>query len=112
MMVPPLLALSVMFALPLIVLVSDSGEAVSPLFRRTRLKAPKDQAPVLMTGVAASAAKLMPALFTELVKSLGREIGAPPEASSGAKPAMPILMGPLPKDEPLLKWIRVDVEAR
>src|SRR5438034_1050757 len=101
-MVPLLLELSVMFAVPLIIPDRVSVEVLTPLFLRTRLLAPNVQVPVLTTGVAASAAKLMPAPATVLVKLLGSVIVAPPEPRSGAKPATSILMAPLPKAEPLL----------
>src|SRR5258705_13443422 len=91
---------------------SVSGDVLLPLFRKTRLFAPKLQVPVLMTGVLASAAKLIPAPLTELVKLLGRVIVAPPEASRGAKPAIPMLMNLVPNDKLLLKRTTVGAEER
>ena len=65
------------------------------------------------TGVLASAAKLMPAPFTELVKLLGSVIVAPPLPRSGRKPVMPMLMRcQPPKEDPLLKLISVLVLER
>src|SRR3954468_12785011 len=110
-MVPLLLELRVMLPEPLSVLERVRGELATPLFRRTRLFAPKVQVPVLTTGVAVSAAKLTPLPDNVFTKLLGSVIVAPPEARSGAKPGTggvavdwaAMVIAPLPKDEALLK---------
>src|SRR2546421_5808100 len=111
-MVPLLLALSATLAVPLMLPVSVSGDVLLPLFLKRRLFAPSTQSPVLTTGVLASAAKLTPAPLTELVNLLGSVTVAPPEPSSGAKPATPRLMKLVPNDELLLKCTSVEVEER
>src|SRR3954469_3667724 len=103
-MLPLLLALREILAVPLMTPERVSGDVALPLFRRTRLFAPSVQVPVLMTGVLASAAKLTPAPLTAvLVKLLGRVIVAPPEPSSGVNPATPRLIKLVPNEELLLK---------
>src|SRR3954454_821912 len=102
-MLPLLLALREILAVPLMTPERVSGDVALPLFRRTRLFAPSVQVPVLMTGVLLSAAKLIPPPFTEVVKLFGSVTVVPPEANSGEKPAMPMLMKLVPNDELLLK---------
>src|SRR5712664_2513985 len=100
--VPPLFAVRFKVPLPPIGPDQVSGELLTPLFRRFRVKVRSARGPARTTGVLASAAKLTPP-FARLVQLFGSVIVAPPVPRTGAKVVPLIFIGPVPNELLLLK---------